>query len=371
MSEVINPPDYYFTGINFNPAFYATDSGGLSVETANALYLRKTVADTATAIETFNLGIKAQKVDGLLSSSLMYVGNNITSGSLFLGNTGIRTKNQGVFETTSIRTPATNGQLTICTDLIAGGSVDVGTSASITNLYGTSKTNTLDALGGATATMNLASSITSGTINLMTNTLVSGTFNLMYNAVSNAIGTINIGQYNTSPSTTFTTTNIRGDVNIGTVGGATITTINRPLTVGYVPSAITNNTQIGYTVEDTINITTLTSGNQFAFTTGVTLPAGVWLITASFRITGPSVVVTDQNYGINIVGTVPTITYGQYLLTGSITASGLSYTGTGVVVSNGTTAYNVQLYIVYSGGSLAVSPSSNSSGSNIRRTRIA
>jgi hypothetical protein len=193
----------------------------------------------------------------------------------------------------------------------------------------------------------------------------------MYNAVSNAIGTINIGQYNTSPSTTFTTTNIRGDVNIGTVGGATITTINRPLTVGYVPSAITNNTQIGYTVEDTINITTLTSGNQFAFTTGVTLPAGVWLITASFRITGPSVVVTDQNYGINIVGTVPTITYGQYLLTGSITASGLSYTGTGVVVSNGTTAYNVQLYIVYSGGSLAVSPSSNSSGSNIRRTRIA
>ena len=23
MSEVINPPEYYFTGINFNPAFYA------------------------------------------------------------------------------------------------------------------------------------------------------------------------------------------------------------------------------------------------------------------------------------------------------------------------------------------------------------
>ena len=46
MSEVINPPEYYFTGIDFNPAFYAEDAGGaLSQAVANTLYLRKTVPE--------------------------------------------------------------------------------------------------------------------------------------------------------------------------------------------------------------------------------------------------------------------------------------------------------------------------------------
>jgi hypothetical protein len=44
------PPSEYFTGIDFNPSFYqdtgTTGTTGLSETTANALYLRKTVADT-------------------------------------------------------------------------------------------------------------------------------------------------------------------------------------------------------------------------------------------------------------------------------------------------------------------------------------
>jgi hypothetical protein len=132
-----NPPYPYYDGIPFNPSFFTSDTGtGLSEEQANAKYLQKTTPDTATALETFSAGIKAQKVDGLLSSSIMYVGNNITSGSLILGNTGIRTKNQGIFETASIRTPATNGQLTICTDLVTGGSVDIGSVNGTVNLLG-------------------------------------------------------------------------------------------------------------------------------------------------------------------------------------------------------------------------------------------
>jgi hypothetical protein len=135
MSEVINPPEYYFTGIDFNPSFYAQDAGGLSEATANALYLRKTVADTATAQETFTQPILVSQVKGLTPTSIMYVGNNLTTtGSLLLGNTGIRTKNQGIFETSSIRTPATNGPLTICTDQIAGGTVEIGGSASTTTI---------------------------------------------------------------------------------------------------------------------------------------------------------------------------------------------------------------------------------------------
>lgn len=310
MSEVINPPEYYFTGINFNPAFYAQDAVGLSEATANALYLRKTVADTATAQETFSSGIVTNAITASAVSSTMAIGNNITSGAITIGsamNAGttinlgnnntnvvqvngrlqtnfVRTKN--IIDTLEIADDQTSGALNLGyrTDGLRTGAVNIGSATSTTNLNGTSKTNTIDALGGATATMNLASSITSGTINLMTNTLVSGIFNLMYNAVSNATGTINIGQYNTSPSITKTTANIRGDVNIGTVGATTTaTTINVPLTIGYVPSAITLNTQLGF-----LNSPTIT-WNQALFgvvATTASLNIGVYIISVAISLSG-------------------------------------------------------------------------------------
>ena len=195
MSEVINPPEYYFTGINFNPAFYAEDAGGLSQAQANTLYLQKTVADTATAIETFTLGIKAQKVDGLLSSSIMYVGNNITTGSLLLGNLGIRTKNQGIFETSSIRTPATNGALTICTDQTAGGSIDIGSSAVTTTVNGTLKSDTIEGIA-TTGTQALYATKTSGTLNIATSQ-TSGNINIGGSGSSLGISSTNMAIYAT------------------------------------------------------------------------------------------------------------------------------------------------------------------------------
>ena len=76
MSEVINPPEYYFPNIDFNPSFYADDTGGLSQETANTLYLRKTVPDTAIALETFTAGIKTPSIasTGTGASNLLNIG---------------------------------------------------------------------------------------------------------------------------------------------------------------------------------------------------------------------------------------------------------------------------------------------------------
>ena len=57
-----NPPYPYYNGIPFNPSFFTSDTGtgsGLTETAANALYLRKTTPDTATALETFNGGIVA------------------------------------------------------------------------------------------------------------------------------------------------------------------------------------------------------------------------------------------------------------------------------------------------------------------------
>ena len=50
------PPLYSFSGLNFNPTiFEVTDT--FTQGEANLLYLQKTIADTATAVETFQQGI--------------------------------------------------------------------------------------------------------------------------------------------------------------------------------------------------------------------------------------------------------------------------------------------------------------------------
>ncbi len=48
-----NPPTYNFDGIDINPGFYVneTNSKWLTEEQANALYLKKTVIDTATVLD--------------------------------------------------------------------------------------------------------------------------------------------------------------------------------------------------------------------------------------------------------------------------------------------------------------------------------
>jgi hypothetical protein len=50
------PPLYSFSGLNFNPTIFETIDT-FTQDEANLLYLQKTVADTATAVETFNAGI--------------------------------------------------------------------------------------------------------------------------------------------------------------------------------------------------------------------------------------------------------------------------------------------------------------------------
>ena len=88
MSEVIDPPTYYFSGLNFNPAFYET--GGITEAQANALYLRKTVPDTATALETFNAGIVTPSItptddftlNNPIASDLIIKTQNSTTGKI-------------------------------------------------------------------------------------------------------------------------------------------------------------------------------------------------------------------------------------------------------------------------------------------------
>jgi len=60
-----NPPYPWFNGIKLNPAFFASSTGDLTKAQANALYLRKTVPDSALALETFNGGISTNTINSI------------------------------------------------------------------------------------------------------------------------------------------------------------------------------------------------------------------------------------------------------------------------------------------------------------------
>lgn len=79
-----NPPTYYFNGIGFNSSFY-TVTTGLTQSQANALYLKKTTPDTATAIETFNAGIKTNSILQR-SNATLFIGDDINTISFLTPN---------------------------------------------------------------------------------------------------------------------------------------------------------------------------------------------------------------------------------------------------------------------------------------------
>jgi hypothetical protein len=77
-----SPPYPWFSGITYNPSFFPSSSstGDLTKAQANALYLQKTIPDTATALETFTGGIKTPSLDSLTSTTNLIIGAN--SGAL-------------------------------------------------------------------------------------------------------------------------------------------------------------------------------------------------------------------------------------------------------------------------------------------------
>lgn len=88
----VQPPTYYFSGINFNSAYYTTTSSGsgLTQAQANALYLQKTTPDIATALETFTSGIATNSLNTTSASSALTIGNSTNTGTITIAtiNTG-------------------------------------------------------------------------------------------------------------------------------------------------------------------------------------------------------------------------------------------------------------------------------------------
>ena len=125
MSEVIDPPTYYFSGLNFNPAFYETE--GITESQANALYLRKTVPDTATALETFDFGIVTPSITPTDDFTL----NNPIASDL-----SIKTQNTTTGKIDMMTGHYSSGTVNILTGNFVTGTINLGGEDNTVNVNG-------------------------------------------------------------------------------------------------------------------------------------------------------------------------------------------------------------------------------------------
>jgi hypothetical protein len=296
-----NPPLY--SGITYNSAFFVEDTGGLSEAQANALYLRKTFADTATALETFNSGVATASVNSTSSSTNMTIGSNLAATqTLTLGSAGTVTVNNGTLQSQSLAPVAPASNLIIGATSTAG--INIGNvGVSTTNLYGTVQAGTIDAFT-TTGTLNLGQNLVGGTLNVATgsnNDVNVGTGNRTIavvhnysdgnNAVAGSNVHLNNGTSNLSNTNIHNGSSSGGLVNIG--NGASSTTSVSIATRG---TTSTNAVRIGnvsnftYLDSDTIALGALglTGSGAISLATG-TNTAGAQVSIGSTSLTAVNI----------------------------------------------------------------------------------
>jgi hypothetical protein len=258
-------------------------TSGLNQTQANKLYLQKTVADTATAIETFS--------NGILSNAL---NPTTTGGTLYIGN-GDSTNN------TEIATIASRSTILHLGDgNLSSGGINIGN--------GTGSSNNVNILNG-----NYATGQTAGAVNVLTGTHAIGTNGGNMNLFTGSRGTLTIGSslsnqilfnkqtqftngiYNdimdaiapTSNMTIGSTINASGSITIGqstTPVSINKPTINAPLIPNYT-YPISLATQIGFQNIQQATTAVATSATPAAVVNifSYAAPAGVWAITVASR----------------------------------------------------------------------------------------
>jgi len=88
MSISVPPPEFDFNGLFYNPEWWITSSTSLSQAVANTLYLRKTITDSASALETFNAGIKSTGYDVVTAATTQNMFSTQTANTNLFGSMG-------------------------------------------------------------------------------------------------------------------------------------------------------------------------------------------------------------------------------------------------------------------------------------------
>jgi hypothetical protein len=166
-----------------------TSGGDLTEARANSLYLRKTIADTATVLETFTAGIATNSLNTTSTSSNLVIGSNTNTGTIF------------------INTSATN-------NTNADPAIAIGTSDVVKTIK----------IGSASNSIHLAS------LDIAGNSL---------NNTANQSGAINIANLQTTGQLNIATAGGRsGNIYIGNDGTGTVQSSN--ITIGFNTTGAVN-----------------------------------------------------------------------------------------------------------------------------------
>jgi len=255
--SAFNPPTY--TVSIYNPAFFPTSTTGISQSQANALYLQKTTADTATALETFSSGIATNSVATTTTASNLLIGSSSNTGTITIAT--VNTGNTDASPAISIG--ADSGTKTIKinnnTNSVHCSSLDI-TGSGINNI-----TN-------ATGSVDIGNLQTSGVLNIGVNGSRTGAINIATNggqSTNITVGASSTSAFNVaSPFSTF-----------------------YPLQLTYtsIPTLSTNSQ--GYRTTLVTNGTATTSGTANTVTqwSSFSVPAGIWIVEVSLFVNASSI----------------------------------------------------------------------------------
>ena len=237
-----NPPTYVVS--IYNPSFFTTSTTGLTVGQANSLYLSKTVADTASGIETFTSGTKSSNYDVVTPSSVMLIGTSQTSSFMAIGCADSRSGN---ITLASGATQSANVNLCIgATNTGAVHIADGGTNSGAVNICnGATNSGIVHISDGAN---------NSGAVNIANATTNTGAIHIGDNGLG-ATGAITIGS-STMPTTIGGSFTMGGSNNITLGNGTVAPTLGQ---IGYQ--------QFGGTITTTIPVNTITQISSITLTT--------------------------------------------------------------------------------------------------------
>jgi hypothetical protein len=228
MSISVPPPEFQFNGLIYNPDFWINSTSSLTQDVANQLYLRKTVTDSASALETFNGGIRADSIDVINASGLK---------TMFATQTGA---------------------VTLFPNILAGQTLRIGNPSVAQSIH-------VGNIDIAQNTINCASAPINGGIIIGDKQTGTGSIDIGYSSVR------------------------AGNINIANPASACAIRIGRPLTIAYTSLPVVG--QLGYSFTPAMtkvdNFPTGTAIAQTGTTTTTTtsaVPAGLWLITATQNI---------------------------------------------------------------------------------------
>lgn len=341
MSISVPPPEFQFASLRYNPNFWISPSSTLTQDVANTLYLRKTVTDNASALETFNGGIQTNSVnsigtlstlstnayryelnyDGGLGANDVYIGNG-ASTIAFAAATPIAFY-QGI-DSSEVNPIAPTTNLQIAPALTSGelflGVDNIGTNGRTAHIH-IGDANNLPA--GAGIHINNGTSNASNT-NISNGASTSGAVNILTGATST--GTLTLG------------------------GSTTVTRLGVPLTPLY--STLPTIAQIGHVYAMTGATFGAMGGSPATKTYTMNLPTnttGVWAIfgTASLQCDANGTITSYKLYINN--GT--TLAVQQFLDETATTTNAIFTTNVSSVAQGLSNSITLKQELVFSTGS--------------------